>query len=250
MRLKDKVAIVTGGGRGIGRAIAMDLAKEGCNIVIAARTLAEIQKTAKDVKKYGVETLAIRTDLEKYSDIRNLVKKTLERFDRIDFLINNAGVLVSKSLLETKEEEWDYVLDINLKAMFLASKEVLPTMIKQKSGVIVNISSGAGKYGYANMSAYCASKFGVIGLTESLAKEVNMWGIRVYAVCPGAVNTRMQDDSEPASIAAKLLMLQPEDISKNVLELCLPDCKNKTGSSVEVYFKFYKTLKKFHQKLE
>ncbi len=238
MRLEGEVAIVTGGGRGIGKSTALMLAKDGAKIVICSRTVKELEETRKEIENSGGEVLAVKTDVSDKKDVKNLVQRTLSKLGKIDILVNNAGVAISKPLIETTEKEWNSIIDTNLKGPYLCSTEVLPHMIKQKKGVIVNISSGAGKYGFADLAAYCASKFGLIGLTESLAKEVDRQGIRVYAVCPGAVNTKMQGDvgSVLPSIA-RLLMLQPEDIARKIVPLCYSDCRIRTGSSIEVYLK-------------
>ncbi len=221
IRLKDYVAIVAGGGRGIGKAIALELAKEGLKIVIAARTAREIYNTANEIKSLGSEALAIKTDIRSSSDVKNLIKKTISKFGRIDILINNAGIGIFKPLVKTSEREWDKVLDTNLKGTFLCCKQVLPMMIKQRKGIIVNISSIAGKHGDAYYSSYCASKFGIIGLTESLAKEVDKFGIKVYTVCPDRVNTKIKQ----------------KDVAKKVFSLCLPTCKIMTGSSIDIFWK-------------
>jgi 3-oxoacyl-[acyl-carrier protein] reductase len=221
LRLKDSVAIVTGGGRGIGKTIALALAKEGAKIVICARTIREIYNTAKEIRSLGREVLAVKSDVRSSDDVRNFIKKAISKFGRVDILINNAGIGLYKPLMKTSEKNWEDVIDTNLKGTFLCCREVLPIMVKQRKGIIVNISSVAGKHGFANMSAYCASKFGVIGLTESLAKEVNKFGIKVYAVCPDRVDTE----------------IKREYVAKKVLSLCLPTCKIKNGSSIDVYWK-------------
>jgi 3-oxoacyl-[acyl-carrier protein] reductase len=232
MKLKDKVAIVTGSGRGIGRATALELAKEGANVVATARTEEEIKRTSEEIKEFGREAISVRCDVRSSNDIKNLVRKTIEKFGRIDVLVNNAGVAIYKPLVEITEEEWKETIDINLKGAFLCSREVLPVMVRQNSGIIVNISSGLGKIGAANFSAYCAAKFGVIGLTEALAKEVEDKGIRVYAVCPRAVDTKLYYDIFPGTDPSYLS--SPEDIAKEVVKLCLPGCKVKTGKSIDV----------------
>jgi len=234
MKLKNKVAIITGGGRGIGRAVAFALAKEGTITVVVAEIKKEINKTAKDIRNSGFRSLAIKADVRFLKDIKNLVRKTVSKFGRIDMLVNNAGVIIAKHLEKTSEKEWDYVINVNLKGTFLCCKEVIPIMKKRKKGVIVNISS-AGKAGYPKFSAYCASKLGVIGLTESLAEEVEKFGIKIYTIRPGAVDTRMQREINPTYHLRRHLMLKPEDVAEKVLKLCLPSCKIKSGSSIDVY---------------
>ena len=139
--------------------------------------------------------LGLKCDVTKYSDVKSLVDVSVKRFGKIDILVNNAGIVYFKSILDTTEEEWDKTININLKGTFLFTKEVLTYMIENKSGgIIINVSSGAGKSGFPNLSAYCASKFGIIGLTESVAKEVNDKNIKVMAICPGGVDTNMIKD--------------------------------------------------------
>ena len=237
MKLENKVAIITGSSKGIGKATAIALARERCNVVINGRKLNEINQTAKEIKELGVEVLAVKADVKNSKDVKNLVKKTIKKFGRIDILVNNAGIVVIKPLIETSEKEWDDVVDINLKGAYLCSKEVLPHMIKQRNGVIVNISSGAGKYGFANLAAYCSSKFGLVGLTESLAKEVTKHGIRVYAICPGKVSTDMQVQfvGTERYKYEKYFMIRPEKIANKALELSFPDCRVPSGRSIEIY---------------
>lgn len=231
MHLSGKSALVTGSGRGIGRATALALAGEGCNIIVAARTGKEISETAALVEKAGSKAVAVKADVSNASDVKRLVAASLGAFKAIDILVNNAGVALYKPVAATSEAEWNAIIATNLTGVFLCTTAALPHMLKQRAGIIINISSGAGKSGYANMAAYCASKFGVIGFTESLAGELPS-GIRVYAVCPGGVDTKMYRDMfghQPA--------LKPAYIAEKVLELCLPGCRVRSGSSVEAYGK-------------
>lgn len=232
MRLKGKTAVVTGGGRGIGKAVAVALAGEGTNLAIASRTFRELKKTAGEIENRGARALPVRADVSREKDVAKLIGKTVKAFGRIDILINNAGIGLKKPLIHTTEKEWNRVLEVNLKSAFITSKYVLPYMVEQEEGVIVNISSVAGKHGLSGFSAYSASKFGVIGMTESLAKEVEEYGIRVYAVCPGSVDTRMYHSLFPHPPAG--FLMKPETVADKVVALCLPTCILSTGSSVEV----------------
>ncbi len=230
-----KTAIVTGSSRGIGKAIAIKLAKNGFNIVINSRKHSDSQKVAQEItKKFSVNAIGIEADVRIPSMIVKLIQQTMKEFKRIDVLVNNAGVVVLKSLAETTEDEWNFVVDTNLKGVYLCSKEVIPYMISQKSGFIINISSGAGKSGFSELSAYCASKFGVIGLTESLADEVSSYGIQVIAICPGAVATEMQKQfmSTQEFEKRRNFMIQPEEVANIVLAAV--NGKYKTGSSINV----------------
>jgi len=229
MRLKGQTAIVTGGGRGIGRAICLSLAGEGANIVIVARTEREIRETARLVEREGRKALAVKTDIRNEEEVIDMVSKAMNAFGRIDILVNNAGVAYRKYLVETSTEEYDEIMDTNVKSMFLCTKYALPHLLRRGEGRIVNISSGAGKHGIPKLSIYCASKFAVIGFTESLAYEVG-GGLQVYAVCPAGVDTDMYH-----SLFSDEPVLKPEDVANKVLELCLPETTLPSGSSVEIY---------------
>lgn len=208
MKLKGQTAIVTGGGRGIGRAICQSLAGEGANIVIVARTEREIRETARLVEKQGVRALAVKTDIRKEEEVINMVSKAVNAFGRIDILVNNAGVAYGKYLVETSTEEYNEIMDTNVKGMFFCTKYALPHLLKRGEGRIVNISSGAGKRGIPKLSIYCASKFAVIGFTESVAYETG-GGVHVYAVCPASVDTGMY-----RSLHTDEPVLKPEDVAK------------------------------------
>ena len=187
--------LVTGGGRGIGKETAILLAKKGMNVVICSRTQGDIDSALKEIKSMGTNhIIGKKCDVSKSDEVNNLVKGMLDMFGRIDLLINNAGITYVKKLVNTTEEEWDYTMDINLKGVFLLSKAILPQMMKNNFGIIINVSSGAGKVGFEDISVYCASKFGMMGLTESLALEVANYNIRVMSICPGEVATKMQED--------------------------------------------------------
>src|SRR3989344_2552386 len=233
MRLKNHVAIVTGSTMGIGLATAKELAKEGCNIVVNSRTKKKIEKASNEIQKLGAESIGIEADVSNSIEVRNLVKETMKKFGRIDILINNAGVIVYKDFKDTTKKEDDYVVDINLKGTLHCTKEVLPIMIKQKYGRIINISSGAGKTGIPGMSVYSATKFAIVGFTESIADELKKHNIKVYTICPGGVDTRMY-----TSTFGEKPSLKPSHIAKKVLPLCMPDVKTKSGTIIEVYHKW------------
>ncbi|WP_406661503.1 SDR family oxidoreductase [Methanolobus sp. ZRKC3] len=229
MELKGQTAIVTGGGRGIGRAICLSLADEGANIVVTSRTEEEIQQTRQMVEDTGASCLAISTDIREEEGVKKLISKTMDVFGKIDILVNDAGVAYRKPLQDISTDEYDEIMDTNVKGMFLCTKYALPHILKSDSARIVNISSGAGKQGIPQLSVYCASKFAVIGITESLASEL-AGKVKVYAVCPGGVDTQMY-----RSLFSDEPMLKPEHIAQKVLELCFPDSKVPSGSSIEVY---------------
>jgi len=203
LRLDDRVAVVTGGTVGIGRAVCLSLAELGAHLVVVGRDRARLEQTALEIEQKGRgETFAFRGDVCQEQDMEGLAAETTERFGRIDILIASAGILRAKgsslkTLVQMSAAEWDDVLDTNLKGVFLSNRAVLPIMIRQRSGHIINLSSTSGRKGYAFDTAYCASKFGVIGLTEALAEEARMYGIKVQVLLPGAVDTPMWDQNGP-----------------------------------------------------
>jgi 3-oxoacyl-[acyl-carrier protein] reductase len=225
-------AIVTGSGRGIGRETAILLAKKGVNVVICSRTQSEIDETVGMIRKIHSGVIGIKCDVSDSSQVGSLVKKAVEKFGGIDILVNNAGIFTVKKLADTSEKEWDEILDVNLKAVFLCCKAVLPHML-QNSGTIINVSSGAGKAGFDSLSAYCASKFGMMGLTESLAWEVAGHRVRVMAICPGEVATRMQE-SDPEYYRENIdRMLKPEEVAEKIVDMIFNE-KYKNGQSVDI----------------
>jgi NAD(P)-dependent dehydrogenase (short-subunit alcohol dehydrogenase family) len=191
MRLENKVALITGGTSGIGKATAILLAKEGASVTITGRNQERGRAVVEQIKKGGAQAIFVPTDVRLAEDCRRAVDDTLRAFGRLDVLFNNAGVFYSHTTLDCTEEEWDLQMDINLKGTFLMSKFALPAMIAQGSGVIINNSSGWGLVGGDAAVAYCASKGGVVLLTKAMALDHGRQGIRVNCICPGDVNTPM-----------------------------------------------------------
>lgn len=214
MKLKDKIALVTGGGRGIGKAVALDYAREGAKLAICARTGSEIEETAKEIKALGTECLAVMCDVALEESVSKLVEKVQGSFGRIDVLINNAGVMTRPvPIAELEVKKWDYTLSVNLRGPFLVTKAVLPLMIRQKSGVIINISSSIGRGAYANFGAYAVSKWGIEGFTQTLAAEVRSYNIRVNSVEPGYVATKLTGyrGSRPESVTEVFVFLGTDE---------------------------------------
>jgi NAD(P)-dependent dehydrogenase (short-subunit alcohol dehydrogenase family) len=215
MQLESRVAIVTGGGYGIGRAIALALAKEGADVVVAARTESALKAVAKEIDGMGRKSLAVVTDLLRPDAPAALVEKALAEFGKIDILVNNAGAEGPiRNVAEMDLEGWNDLLAVNLTGAMLCSQYILEkSMIPRKSGVIINISSAAGRRGLPTRSAYSSSKFAIIGFTQSLAAEVGRYGIRVNAIAPGAVEGERIE--RVFNIAAKNLGITYEQIVAN-----------------------------------
>jgi NAD(P)-dependent dehydrogenase (short-subunit alcohol dehydrogenase family) len=226
-------AIVTGSGRGIGRETAILLAKHGVNVVVCSRTQDEIDETVEAIRKINPGVLGVKCDVSVSSQVDDLVKKTVKKFGGVDILVNNAGIFTVKKLADITEKEWDEILDVNLKGAFLCCKAVLPYMLANNSGAIVNVSSNAGKVGFDSLSAYCASKFGMMGLTESLAWEVAGHHIKVMAICPGEVATRMQESDPEYYRANADRMLKPEQVAAKIVDMIFSS-KYQNGQSIDI----------------
>ncbi|HFB68255.1 MAG TPA: SDR family NAD(P)-dependent oxidoreductase, partial [Calditrichae bacterium] len=184
MKLAEKVAIVTGSTRGIGQAIAEELARQGAKVVISGRNGERAQQVAAAIQEAGGEAIAVQADVSHMEDAQRLVKETLERWGRIDILVNNAGITRDNLLLRMSEEEWDTVLQVNLKGAFNCTKSVTRQMMKQRQGCIINITSVVGQMGNAGQANYAASKAGLIGFTKSVARELASRNITCNAVAP------------------------------------------------------------------
>ncbi|MCZ7400860.1 MAG: SDR family NAD(P)-dependent oxidoreductase [Candidatus Methanoperedens sp.] len=227
MKLENKTIIVTGSGRGIGKYIAKRLGKEGANIVVTGRNEADIEKVCNEINDNGGRAIFIKGDVTREEDVRDVISKTIDKFGKIDVLVNNAGVGLRQLLWETRVEEFEEIMDVNVKGVFLYMKNIIP---KMKKGLIINISSGAGKTGIPTLSVYCASKFAVIGLTEAAAGEVGK-NIKIVALCPGSVNTGMFKRMFPGEKAD----LEPEEVAEKVADICIHPGKYRSGESIEIY---------------
>ncbi len=192
--LSDKVAIVTGASRGIGRAIALALASQGAKVVASARNAEALAQLAEEIKAKGGDALAVVGDVALEEDANNLVKQAVEAYGQVDVFINNAGITRDGLLLRMKNDDWDAVLDTNLKGAFLCTRAVAKVMSKQRSGRIINISSVVGEMGNAGQANYCASKAGLLGLTKSVARELARRNVTVNAITPGFITTEMTED--------------------------------------------------------
>lgn len=212
--LAGKIAIVTGAGRGIGKAISLMLARSGAAVALASRSEAELDKVRKEIEKGEGKAIVVPTDLTRDEEIQRLIKETVGQWGSIDYLINNAGWGKHSPVVRATVADWDRTFQVNLRAPMLLSKLVLPSMIERRAGAIINIASISGKTGQANTAAYSASKAGLLAFSESLYEEVREYGIKVTAILPGFVDTPLI----PAT--AKLdrgKMIRPEDIAQTVL---------------------------------
>ena len=240
MRLKDKVALITGGARGIGKAIGLVYAKEGADIVIADVNLEEAEKTAKEIELLGRKALALTMDVTDYTKVEEAVNKILDKFTKIDILVNNAGITKDNLLLRMSQLEWDVVLNVNLKGTFNCIRAVSRVMIKQRSGKIVNIASIIGLIGNAGQANYSASKAGIIALTKTAAKELASRNINVNAVAPGFIQTDMTAKLSEA-LKQKMLSNIPlnklgsaDDVAAVCLFLASEDSGYITGQTIVV----------------
>lgn len=241
MSLAGKVALVTGGGRGIGQAIALSLAEAGADVAVAvSRDIAAAEEVAEQIRSKGRKALALQADVANAEQAESLVVRTVAELGRIDILVNNAGVTRDNLLMRMSEDEWDNVLDVNLKGAFHCTRAAVRKMVRQRSGRIINVTSVMGITGNAGQANYAASKAGLIGLTKSTAKEVGSRGVTCNAVAPGWIRTRMTEglSSDIAEQALKQIPLgrlgEPEDIAGVVAFLCSDAAAYITGQTLVV----------------
>lgn len=241
MKLLGKVALVTGASRGIGRDIAIELAKAGANVAVNyAGSEARANEVVQEIQGLGREAFAVQCDVASTESVAEMVKQTIERWGSLDILVNNAGITRDNLIMRMKEDEWDDVINTNLKGVFLCTKAVTRQMMKQKSGRIINISSVVGESGNAGQANYVAAKAGVIGLTKTTAKELAPRGITVNAVAPGFITTDMTDKLTDEIKEGMLKMIplakfgEPKDIANAVTFLASDDSRYITGQTIHV----------------
>ena len=240
MILKGKVALVTGGARGIGKSIVLEMARQGCDLIVSDIDLDGAMATAKEVAGTGRKAIPLKIDVSSPEDVENMVKSAVEVFGKIDILVNNAGITRDALLIRMSESDWDQVLDINLKGAFLCTKSVLRLMMRQRSGKIINMASVVGVSGNAGQANYAASKAGLIGFTKSIAKEAASRNIQVNAIAPGFIETEMTDhlphevktwfiENSPIKRPGK-----PEEVARVAVFLASPDSDYITGQVIHV----------------
>lgn len=240
MRLKEKVAIITGAGRGIGEFTAKRFAKEGAAVVVADLNPEDVNNVVEAIKAEGGEAMAYIVNVTDRAMVNNMVKETVDKYGKVDILVNNAGITADNTLLKLTEEEWDRVINVNLKGVFNCGQAVAAVMAEKGSGVILNASSVVGIYGNFGQTNYAATKWGVIGMTKSWAKELGKKGIRVNAVAPGFIVTPMT-----SKMPEKVLDMMkdksplktlgyPEDIANAYLFLASDEARYITGTVLSV----------------
>jgi NAD(P)-dependent dehydrogenase (short-subunit alcohol dehydrogenase family) len=252
MKLKDRGAIVTGGGRGIGKEIALALAREGCDVLISGRTREVLDDTAAEIEATGRRAKVLVTDVSHEAQVNEMVQAAIATFGQIDILVNNAGIVGPTAPVSgVSREDWDEVFAINLTGAFLCAKAVIPHMTQRGSGKIINISSIAGKMAYALRSPYAASKWGMLGLSATLAEELGQHNIQVNAICPGpTAGERMTnviagrarqlgrsvEEVEKLYVEGTALkrMVNPEHVAASVVFLCSAEADSITGETLEV----------------
>jgi 3-oxoacyl-[acyl-carrier protein] reductase len=241
MNLEGKAVLVTGASRGIGREIALELARNGANVAVNySGSEAKANEVVDEIKKIGKDAFAIKCDVSNTEEVATMVKETIDRFGKLDILVNNAGITKDNLLMRMKEDEWDDVININLKGVFLCTKAVTRQMMKQRNGRIINIASIVGATGNPGQANYVAAKAGIIGLTKTTAKELAARNITVNAIAPGFITTDMTDQL-PEDIKAEMLkqiplarLGEPKDIAKMAAFLASDDSSYITGQTMHI----------------
>jgi NAD(P)-dependent dehydrogenase (short-subunit alcohol dehydrogenase family) len=233
--LEGETAIVTGGGRGIGRAICLAFARAGATVVVASRSGDEIERTKTEIEGLGGKALAITADVTLRADVDALVARAKTATGRLDIVVNNAGVFVWKALANLEETEWDRILDTNLKASYLLVHAALPSLMESGRGRILNVSSIHGTIGDANVVAHCAAKFGLVGLTKALASELRDVNVTVNALCPGSTDNKSRDLAARPRTAPLREKLDAHDVAAAALFLVSPGAATISGAVLDVW---------------
>ena len=238
--LQNKIAIVTGAGQGIGQAIAVRLAQEGAEVIVSDINLQGVEQTASQIRQMDRKSLALKVDVANFEDVQAMVQKSIEEFGRADILVNNAGVTKDNLLVRMTQQQWDWVISVNLKGTFNCTKAVAPHMMRNRYGRIINIASVIGLVGNAGQANYAASKAGIIGLTKSAAKELASRGITVNAVAPGYIQTEMTErvPEQAKETFLKTIPLRrpglPQDVAGVIVFLASDDASYITGQVINI----------------
>jgi len=244
MRLQNKVAVITGGGSGIGKATAIAFAREGAKVVIGNRNVEAGEATVRQIRESGGEGSFVRTDVTIAADVERLVSTAIERYGKLDCMFNNAGINLPGAVPDISEDDWDRCINTNLKSVFLGAKYALPHLIQNGGGTIINDSSNAGLIGRPNDPVYCASKHGIIGLTKSMALRHGLQNVRVNAICPGPIESHMMVEGREAmgdaarfnKLAASQTALKriapAEEVAELVVFLASDAARNITGAAI------------------
>ncbi len=218
MKLQNKIAVITGAGKGIGKATAELFIKEGAKVILTSRNISDLEQIVSDNESNKDNITIIAGDISKEDTIGKVIDETISKYGKIDILVNNAGFSVFDNMVDSKTEDFDAIFNTNIRALYLITKGFLPHMIKEQSGTIINIASVAGKQGFATGSIYCASKHAVMGLSRALMLEVRQYNIRVCAICPGSVDTDFfRAESQTTLSSSKESVLSANDIAETIL---------------------------------
>lgn len=233
MLLRDRVAVITGAGKGIGRETAIDFAKEGANLVLVSRTMSDLEELVKETESYGIKSVAVTADVSETMDVKKIFDTALSKFGKLDILVANAGIHLRKSIQDTSLEEWEKMLKVNLTGTFLCCREAAKIMMAKNYGKIIIVSSESGTRGSAFQGAYCTTKFGQLGFMEVLADEVKDYNINVNAVLPSATNTKLLRDSYPE--VNHSLLIKPVQIATVITFMASEKSDAIKGSIIPVY---------------
>ena len=232
MDFKDKVVLVTGASRGLGRVIAQDFARQGAKVVLVARHMEPLEVLEDEILAAGGEALAVAADISDSNAVQALAMQVGVSYGRVDILINNAAVAILKPMTEIGSEEWQQMTGVNLHGMFLLTQTFLPGMIERKAGVVVNMSAALARNGYPNLAVYSATKAGIIAFSEALSKEVRRHGVQVYTVCPHGINTELYKTLFGVADPNKLL--SPERVAQDVLKVAAGEGGIRSGQTLEI----------------
>lgn len=217
MELRDKIAIVTGASRGIGRAIAHTLAREGVKLVLTARDQQQLERVARELQKYDVATHVVPADMQHETQIKRLIDTTISKFGKLEILINNAGLGYLRPVAELTTAQWDEMFGVNLRGVFLSTREALPHLRAAGESFIVNVASLAGKNTFVNGGGYAATKWGLRAFSQCLMLEERQHGVRVLVICPGSVATDFGTDARGSAKSKRTNITQPEDVAESIL---------------------------------